>query len=81
MFARQVMAWPFVAPPDAPAERVGTLRRAFDDTQKDRDFFAEADKLDLEITPVSGETMHSLITEIYQTTTPALASKVAEMIK
>ena len=50
MFARQVMAWPCVAPPDAPAERVAALRRAFDDTLKDRDFLAEADKLNLEIT-------------------------------
>ena len=73
MFARQVRAWPFVAPPDVPADRVAALRRAFDDTLKDRDFLAEADKLSLEITLVSGEKMHSLITEIYQTTTPALA--------
>ena len=53
MFARQVMAWPFVAPPDVPAERVAALRRAFDDTMKDKDFLAEADKLSLEITPVN----------------------------
>jgi tripartite-type tricarboxylate transporter receptor subunit TctC len=81
MFARQVMAWPFVAPPGVPAERVAALRKAFDETMKDKDFLAEADKLSLEITPVSGEKMHSLITDLYQTTTPALASKVAEMIK
>jgi len=55
--------------------------QGFRDTIKDRDVLAEADKLSLEMTPVSGETVHSLITEIYQTATPTSASKVAEIIK
>ena len=81
MFARQVMAWPFVAPPGVPTERVDALRKAFDNTMKDRDFLAEAERLGLEITPVSGEKMNRLISEIYESTPPVLAAKVAEMIK
>ncbi len=81
VFARQVMAWPFVAPPGVPMERLAALRKAFDDTMKDKEFLAEADRLGLEITPVSGEKMQRLISEIYETTPPALAAKVAEMIK
>jgi len=73
MFARQVMAGPCVALSDVPAERVAALRRAFDDTMKNRDFLAEADKLRLEMTPGSGEKTHRPITEIDQTKTPALA--------
>jgi len=55
MFARQLRASPFVARPDVPAERVAALRRAFEDSKKNRDFLAEAGKLNLEITAVSGE--------------------------
>ncbi len=81
MFARQVMAWPFAAPPGVPAERVAALRKAFDDTMKDKEFLAEAEKLNLEITPVSGEKMQNLISDLYQTTSPELARKISDMLK
>src|SRR5262249_10557285 len=32
MLSRQAMGWPFIAPPDLPAERATALRQAFDDT-------------------------------------------------
>jgi tripartite-type tricarboxylate transporter receptor subunit TctC len=50
--ARQVMAWPFAAPPGVPTERVIALRKAFDETLRDPEFLAEAERLNLEITPV-----------------------------
>ncbi len=81
IFARQVMAWPFTAPPGVPADRVAALRKAFDDTTRDKDFLAEAEKLSLEITPVSGERIQNLIGEIYRTTSPELAKKIAAMLK
>ena len=62
--ARQVMAWPFAAPPGTPVERVTALRQAFDETLRDKEFLAEAAKLKLEITPVSGERIQSLIAEV-----------------
>jgi len=46
---------PVVLGPDVPAERVATIRRAFDATVVDRDFLAEAEKLKLDIDPESGE--------------------------
>ncbi len=54
IFARQVMGRPFLAPPSVPQDRVAALRKAFMDTMKDKDFLAEAEKAQLEITPVSG---------------------------
>jgi tripartite-type tricarboxylate transporter receptor subunit TctC len=79
--ARQVMAWPFAAPPDTPVERVAALRKAFDDTLRDQDYLAEAKKLNLEITPVPGERIQSLIADVYRTTSAELSAKIAAMLK
>jgi tripartite-type tricarboxylate transporter receptor subunit TctC len=81
ILARQVMAWPFTLPPGVPAERVAALRKAFDDTMKDPDFLAEAEKLNMEITPVSGERIQSLIEDLYRTTSPEVTAKIAAMLK
>jgi tripartite-type tricarboxylate transporter receptor subunit TctC len=80
MFARQVMAWPIVAPPDLPPDRVEVLRKAFMATEQDKEFLADADKAQLEINPVSGEDIQKLVQEVYQTPA-ALAQKVADMLK
>ena len=61
LFSPQVTAWPLIAPPDVPADRLKALRAAFDATMKDKDFLVEADKLKLEVEPVSGEEMHKLV--------------------
>jgi tripartite-type tricarboxylate transporter receptor subunit TctC len=80
-FARQVMAWPFAAPPGVPAERVAALRKAFDETLRDAEFLAEAERLNLEITPVPGERIQSLLEDIYRTTSPQVSAKIGEMLK
>ena len=80
IFARQVMAWPFLAPPGTPGERVDVLRKAFLLTMQDRDFLAEADKAGLEITPVAGEDIQKLVQQVYAT--PAgIARKAAELLQ
>ena len=67
VFARQVMGRPFVAPPGVPADRLAAMRKAFMETQKDKDFRLEADKAKLEITPVSGEKVQAIVKESYET--------------
>jgi len=79
--ARQVMAWPFAAPPGTPVERVAALRRAFDETLRDREYLAEAERLNLEITPVSGERIQSLIADVYRTTSAEISAKISAMLK
>ena len=79
--ARQALAWPFIAPPGTPVERVGALRQAFDQTLRDRDYLAEAEKLNLEITPVSGQRIQSLIADVYRTTSPEITAKIGAMLK
>ncbi len=73
IYARQVMGRPFVAPPDVPADRAKALRDAFMATMKDPKFLADAEKQDLEITPVSGAGIHKLIDRIYTSSPRAIA--------
>jgi tripartite-type tricarboxylate transporter receptor subunit TctC len=80
VFARQTMGRPFMAPPGVPADRVAALRKAFMETMKDTDFLAEAQKGQLEITPVSGEELQALVAKGYAVD-PTIAKRVAEIIK
>jgi tripartite-type tricarboxylate transporter receptor subunit TctC len=81
IFGRQVMGRPFAAPPDVPKDRVAALRKAFAETMTDKAFLAEAEKTKLEVTPVSGEQIESLVNEVYTNTTPELARKAGEAMK
>jgi tripartite-type tricarboxylate transporter receptor subunit TctC len=80
IFARQVMAWPFVAPPGVPAARVEALRKAFLATLQDKDFLAEADRAGLEITPVAGTDIQKLVQDVYSTPA-AIARKAADLLR
>jgi len=80
IFARQVMGRPYLAPPGVPADRVAALRSAFMGTMADREFLAEAEKAQLEITPVSGEAVQKLVGEVYRTP-PEIAKKATDLLK
>jgi tripartite-type tricarboxylate transporter receptor subunit TctC len=80
IFARQPLGRPYLAPPGVPAERVAILRKAFMDTMADKEFLAEAEKAQLEITPVAGEAVQKLVAEVYQTP-PAIVNKAAEILR
>jgi tripartite-type tricarboxylate transporter receptor subunit TctC len=64
LFAPQVTAWPLIAPPGVSADRLAILRKAFDDTVKDKAFVADADKLRIDVEPVSGVEMQKIIQRI-----------------
>src|SRR4051794_14092045 len=80
IFARQALGRPYLAPPGVPADRVAMLRKAFMDTMSDKDFLAEAEKAQLEVTPIDGESIQKLVGEIYQPP-PAIAQKAAAILK
>jgi tripartite-type tricarboxylate transporter receptor subunit TctC len=80
VFARQVMGRPFLAPPGVPADKVATLRKAFLETMKDKELLAEAEKAQLEITPVSGETVQKLVADAYAMPADVI-KKTAEVLK
>jgi tripartite-type tricarboxylate transporter receptor subunit TctC len=75
VFSRQTMARPFAAPPGIPEERLQALRAAFDATMRDKDFLAEARQLDLEVRPVSGADIDTLVANL--AATPAEIRKLA----
>jgi tripartite-type tricarboxylate transporter receptor subunit TctC len=77
IFARNIMGRPYLAPPGLPPDRLATLRQAFTDTMKDKDFLAEADKAQLEINPVSGEDVEKLVKEVYATPAGVIAKAKA----
>jgi len=73
VLARQQMGWPFLAPPDLPADRAQALRQAFDNTMKDADYLAEAKLRLLEVNPMTGAEIDKLIGELYQTPPDVIA--------
>jgi tripartite-type tricarboxylate transporter receptor subunit TctC len=61
--------------PDVPKERVTALRKAFDDTIKDPEFVAEADKQRMEISPMTGAELQQIIDDLI-TAPPTLLERV-----
>jgi tripartite-type tricarboxylate transporter receptor subunit TctC len=64
IISRQVMARPFAAPPDVPPERLQILRAAFDATMHDPQFLEDAKRLNLEVRPVTGIEIETLLGDI-----------------
>ena len=62
---------------EVPAARVAILRKAFNAAMKDKELLAEAEKQGLEINPVRGEEMATVLKRVYATP-PALIKKLAE---
>src|SRR6266567_1601567 len=77
---RQEMGRPFAMPPGVPTDRVGMMRRAFDETLKDPGFLAEAAKLQLEIDPLSGNEIAELLNRAYSAPKPIVA-RAAQLAK
>jgi tripartite-type tricarboxylate transporter receptor subunit TctC len=65
--APQGMARPFIAPPDISAERLKLLRKAFNDTMKDKSFLEDAEKQKLDVNPMTGEDITKIVSDLYQT--------------
>ncbi len=80
MFARQTLGRPYAAPPGVPEDRVEALRAAFMATMQDPEFLAEAKAQDLEITPVDGATVQSLVEEVYQSD-PEVIARLNEILQ
>jgi len=72
-------ARPFILPPGTPADRLATLRTAFQATLKDPAFLADAEKAKLIIDPVGGEEMEKLVADVF-TMSPAIQAKLKEAL-
>ena len=63
-----------------PDDRVQTLRRAFDATMNDSAFRAEAERLGMEVDPVTGENVQALVSRIMATSAD-LARRAREILR
>ncbi len=80
VMARLEYGRPFLAPPGLPPARAEALRLAFDRVMADKAFVAEAEKLNLEVLPVSGEDVAKLVRDV--NATPAdIVKRVRDALK
>jgi len=77
---RQEIGRPVAAPPGVPADRLEVLRRAFDDTMKDPEFLAEAEKLQLEIEPLNAHEIDALLANAFASP-KAIVAQAAGLIE
>jgi tripartite-type tricarboxylate transporter receptor subunit TctC len=63
--APQEMGRPIAAPPMIPADRLQTLRKAMLATATDAEFLAQADRQGLDIDPISGDKIDTLLQSLY----------------
>jgi tripartite-type tricarboxylate transporter receptor subunit TctC len=80
IYSQEVFARPYFVAAEVPADRVQLLRRAFMETWRDPDVLADAAKMNLDVGPMSGEDVQSLLQKIYASP-PALLQSVKEAIK
>jgi tripartite-type tricarboxylate transporter receptor subunit TctC len=73
VLAPQTMGRPYLAPPEVPLDRAAALRAAFDETMTDPAFLAEAHKLGIEISPLTGGAILDLLKNLYVTSPPVVA--------
>jgi tripartite-type tricarboxylate transporter receptor subunit TctC len=67
VISQQVFQRSYIAPPGTPDEEIAILRKAFDETMVDPQFLADAEKVKISITPLSGAKVQSLIDKLYAT--------------
>ncbi len=73
MLARLEYGRPFFLPPNVPAARVAALRQAFDATVRDPAYLAEADKLKIDVDPLSGGEVAALVEQVSRTPAETVA--------
>ncbi len=70
---------PYILPPGTPKDRVQALRKAFTDTMKDPDFRAEAERANMDLSPLTGEELESIVLGLFKAS-PALIAKLKQII-
>ena len=74
-----IMGRPYLAPPGIPEDRKHALRRAFDLTMKDAAFLADAAKVRLDISPITGGAIDRFLADVYSTPRP-LVERAAKIL-
>ena len=75
LLSQDILARPYLAPPQVPADRVAALRAGFDRTAADPAFVADIEKQRLDLSPMSGIEVETMIRKLY--TTPKAVAELA----
>ena len=70
----------YIAPPDTPPAQLEILRAAFDKAVADPQFLADAEKLGLDIEPLSGAKVQEVVGKLYATP-PAIVERARKAIR
>jgi hypothetical protein len=62
-FKQTILGRPYAASPNLPKERLAVLRKAFLDAMKDKDFLADAEKVNLDIDVATPEQVEALLVQ------------------
>jgi tripartite-type tricarboxylate transporter receptor subunit TctC len=65
IISQQVFGRPYLAPPGTPQDRVKILRDAFAATFKDKEFLADAEKVKIAISPLTGTEVQTVVNNLY----------------
>jgi tripartite-type tricarboxylate transporter receptor subunit TctC len=66
VYQESTLGRPYIMPPDVPADRVAAVQKAFLDTFGDPELLAEAHKISLDVSPISGEAVAAVIASMYR---------------
>jgi tripartite-type tricarboxylate transporter receptor subunit TctC len=67
VISQQVFQRSYIVPPGTPAERLATLRAAFDATMADKQFLEDAERLRIDISALPGTKVQELVQKLYTT--------------
>jgi len=73
VFSRELLAYPYVAPPDIPADRLQALSQAFDATMRDDEFLSDVRGHNIDVDPLTGEQVSALVSKVYSSSPEAVA--------
>ena len=79
IYEESTLGRPYIMPPGVPSERVAAIQKAFLDSFQDPDLLAEARRISLDISPISGESVQALIARMFRSP-PELIQKARDAL-
>jgi tripartite-type tricarboxylate transporter receptor subunit TctC len=71
--SQQEFGRPYVMPPEVPKDRLAALRAAFEATMRDPAFLADAEKIQMDVSPLTGAELDKLFAEAYASSPEVVA--------
>ena len=79
-YVQQAFGRPYILPPGTPADRVTALRKAFMAATQTAELLAEAKKMRVEVRPLSGEEIETLVNRLFALPTDVIERTRAALI-